>query len=186
MTSEVYNQILSNVDTTTFNTIAIYAEQPRRMMRGNGYSFLTPACFVEINESNYETVGDGITTSDCDIKFHIIMEQLDGNNGTLDQNLDIFTLRNNIKSAFSLFKLNQGGFFQWKDEDEDYCHSNIYHYILSYKAFNVDFEGQTPYYYFEPYLIVWNTSNINWDLSTMTWDQLFLNEPILNIQGNYD
>lgn len=180
MIAEAYTQILDWVNKDTFKNVAVYNQQVERMIRGSGYSFETPALFVEVNEENEEALGDGITASDLMIKFHIVMEQLDSSDGNLDQNMDIFQYRNAIKSSFSMFKLAQGGIFNWLNEDEDYDHGNIYHYILGYKCYYIDFTGQRVYSLYEKQQIVWNLIQRRWDWDMYHWDQ-FLYGPDLNI-----
>ncbi len=180
MNSQAYEQIMERVNRNYFNTVAVYNKQVQRMLRGDGYSFQLPALFVEVEEDNYQALLNGITSSDLIINFHIIMEELDSGDGNLDQNINIFQYRNNIKSTFSLFKLQQGGPFVWLDEDEDYNHDNIYHYILGYKCYYIDFVGERKYPNYIQSEIIWNTEPQAWDNDNFTWDTLLFG-PLLNI-----
>lgn len=159
-----------------FKTVAIYNQQVQRMLRGTGYSFELPALFFEVNEDNYETHGSEITASDMIVNFHIVMQELDSSDGNLDQNLSIFYLRNKVKQWFSLYKVDNGGTFQWLNEDEDYNHNNIYHYITKYKFYYIDKTAERKYYPYKYKYAVWSDIDLNFNEVNELWSRVFINK----------
>lgn len=144
-----------------FKTVAIWNDQIDRMTDGSGYSFLSPAAFVEINTSDHEFLGLGYTAFDVDVKIHILNEMLDYCDGTLDQDLLVFDLRNSVKTYLNMFRPTQTGNLMYVDEKQQFDHTNVYHYIISFKARMVDRYGNT-----EPTSITGTWSfefNIDWE-----------------------
>lgn len=189
--SNVYRTIINKfAETTVFNQVAIYNKQVQRLLRGQSYNIFLPACYIEITEKNVMQLLDYHTASDLDIRFHIVMSQLDSTDGSMDQNLYVYKLRNTVKGLFSLFKLDTGGFFQWVDEDQDYNHGNVYHYVIRYRAHQVDLTAVRELYPFEetPYdWWIWDTTYDNWETITLDWEDLFNGGPLrIKIDTGYD
>lgn len=141
--TSIQQQILSILNTDTglpyFNTVAVFNDQIKRSKSGKGYNYWDPSVFIQIKSSNEGSYGDQLTFAEFDVTFHISMYQLNGwDLASLDENLYIFHLRNLIKSNFSLFQPPQCGPFNWKGEEQQFDHDQIYTYRLSYKCYYVD------------------------------------------------
>lgn len=138
---DLINKINSLVDTNNapyFNTVAVWNDQVKRMKDGSGYSLLTPACFIEIEESNEMQLGMGVTSSDLTITFHVVHEELDAIDGTLDQNLNVFGYRDIIKRYFTKYSPTQCGHMGYIHEKQDYSHNNIYQFNIQFKVGYID------------------------------------------------
>lgn len=187
MINEVYQQIITSAP-SIFNYVSIYNKQIKRLLNGSNFSYNNPSLFIEIQEEqqSIETLGNQLTASNLIIIFHIVMMELDGAVGNMDQNLNIFNLRNEVKKNYSLFKLTQGGTFNWMNEDEDYDHGSIYHYLIKYKAYYIDFSSYNILSPFNSNIIpaIWGLENQLWGLENQLWASIFLEEPALNIQIN--
>lgn len=139
MLVELYQSLMDNfVNTDKFKTVSVYNKQIQKLINGNGYSYNLPACFIEIIESNAYQIGCNLSASDLDILFHIAVDALDSADGYLDQNIYCFVLRNEVKKLFNLFRLPTGGCMQWINEDQDYDHDNVYHYVVRFRAHQID------------------------------------------------
>lgn len=143
---EVYQSIINwanNIQLNgviAFNTIAIFNNQVKRESKGKGYVFWKPALFIEIKSSKDETYGanDQLTGSELEVIFHIVHNELDDATGNLDQNINVFTLRNLVKKSYSLFQPLQCGVFNYYGEEQQFTHDNIYIYKIKYKCWYVD------------------------------------------------
>jgi len=176
-----------NSDNIHFNSIKIYNGQVNRTLIGLMKAPLTPACYVEIEEINSNQLGNCITASDLIVKFHIVSTQLDSSDGNLDQNISVFKLRDTIKRWFNGFKISTGGKFIYLDEDEDYDHEIVYHYILVYKCHNFDFVGQIEYLPYRDDILVntiWNAEYSMWNNINNNWNNLTNISGPLNLDIN--
>lgn len=154
MISNYRDAILSIVDKlkgltsstdVTFNTVAIWNDQINRMIDGSGYSFLSPAAFIETKLTDTHNLSWGYTSNDINIRIHILDEELDAMDGTLDQNINVFLLRDSVKKL-SGFRPTQTGCMQYVGEKQDFEHTNCYHYMIDFKARFVDTMGNSfPY-----------------------------------------
>jgi hypothetical protein len=140
----IYWDIFEKIDTIkidslpVFNTRKILNNQVKRMRDGSGVSYWMPAVFVEIRTYNEGVIGNELTYADMDVIFHIVHNELDSADGNLDQNINVFELRNKIKSNFSMFKPTNCGLFIWNGEVGDFNHDNIYEWKLTYKCHYID------------------------------------------------
>ena len=142
--AQVYTDIMNKVvsilsgGVRVFNTVAVYNDQITRMKNGSGTTYWLPAVFIELRTYNENTIGDQLTNADIDVIFHVAHMELDSGIGTLDQNLNIFTMRDYVKSTFSMFKPTNCGLFVWKGEQQQFNHDNINEYKLTYKCHYID------------------------------------------------
>ena len=107
----------------------------------NGYcAFPLPAVLVEFdnsNQSNY--IGNGVQIYEpLVIRMHIGMEQLDSGTGTLDENLDIFDLKNKVYLAFQNWHTEGSGTFNRTNENQDYNHNNLYVWQMEFTTSYID------------------------------------------------
>ena len=124
---------------------AVWNDQANRLNDGAGYSFTTPAAFIEWQSLNEAVrLSNGITSQDFLWRVHLLDQQLDAADGTLDQNLEIFDLRDKVKTALTGMKPTNCGNLMFNGEEQDYTHNNLYHYILEFKAALIDTKG-SPY-----------------------------------------
>jgi hypothetical protein len=127
-----------------FNYIAIWNDHANRLVDGSGYSFNCPATFLELEPIETLNLSAGITQTDYIIRIHIVHVELDAADGTLDQNLNVFDYRDAVKKYLTGIKPTNFGNLMYNQEYQDYEHTNVYHYIVEFKAGFVDTKG-SPY-----------------------------------------
>lgn len=126
--------VTASTSEPSFNTVAIWNNQIKNMINASNYSFLSPAAFVETRLTDTDNLSFGITTNDINVRIHILDEELDAMDGTLDQNISVFTLRDLVKNKLTGFRPFQTNYMQYVGEKQDFEHTNCYHYIIDFKA----------------------------------------------------
>jgi len=105
--------------------------------------FLFPACFISFKASDIMQLGNGVQMCENLIfDLHILDWQIDAGDGTMEQNLEIYDLKEQIYLVMNKFKVNSasdsaGTCIRIAEEDDD-KHHGVYHYVQRYK---------TPYVY---------------------------------------
>lgn len=126
--------------------IAMWNDQLRDTNDGKNYSFRMPAVFVEfVLPTQIGGVGNNIQVYEpLEVKIHILHEQYDAQNGTMDVNLDVFDFKQSVYKALQLFQAANTSVFDRQSEEQDYDHTNIYHYIQPYMIAMVDNDMPLP------------------------------------------
>lgn len=124
-----------------WNNQLAYAED------GKGYSWPRPAAFVEIvSPASFEVIGLGFRSADLGIRIHLIHDFFDAQDGTYEQDLTIFDLRDKVVSAsigLSQYFPTACGPLNCISESQDYDHGNLYHYILDFITNFTDSKGSS-------------------------------------------
>lgn len=127
---------------TDFKTVRIWNNHVKYMEKGKLYAFPLPAVFVEVvNAPVYEVLGLGFQTSDIAFNIHIIHEFYDAEDGSFEQDLVVFDLRDKVIHALTLFEPTACGPLVLKSETQDYDHNNVYHYTPSFAVNFIDSKG---------------------------------------------
>lgn len=110
---------------------------------GDVYSFNCPAIFLEIQLGKPTNLGRGYTSyPECILRFHIISNLLDSGNGNMEQNEEVFDLRDLIVELFNgSGKISRCSSLMIEEDVMDYQHKNIYKYIVSFKTNFIDTKG---------------------------------------------
>ena len=113
-------------------------------------SFPMPAAFLEITTGEIKQLGDGSQHYDpLMITVHLLHWQLDAGDGTFEQNLDVFGIKDEIYTVLQDFVPTVTGFgFSrlWRvSEKQDYDHPGVYHHITTFQSSMLDFTKQVPY-----------------------------------------
>jgi hypothetical protein len=108
------------------------------------YSFLLPASFIEIlNVQEPKQLGDGVQLYDqLIVRLHIVHEQLDAGDGTMERNLDVFDLTQKTFKRMQGFEPDKASAFFRVNEERDYYHTNVYHFMQDYKTTYLDDSAQ--------------------------------------------
>ena len=146
-------QILADLNAMTdsngnplWGYVAMWNDHLKKTMKGENYSFLFPAVFVEVKDFYYEDWGLGVSVQDLDISFHILHQELDAGDGSLDQNFDVFDYRTAVRKYFTGYnRAPTFNNFMFKKEVEDFKHNQIYHWIEVFKTRYCDVSG-SPYF----------------------------------------
>lgn len=120
----------------------IFNNQLVREQEGKQYAYEKPCVFVEIiNKVKYEQLGEGFQSADLAFRIHLVHEEYDTADGNMDQNLNVFDLRDKVVLALSLYEPTGCGPLTRIGEDQDFDHSNIYHYQIDFVCNFTDSKG---------------------------------------------
>lgn len=122
--------------------VRIWNNQLAYDLEGQGNSFQKPAFFVEVlNDAVYENIGEYFRSADLSFRIHIIHEFYDAQDGTNEQDLVVFALRDKLVANLSGHRLTACGPLNPVVEVQDYEHKNLYHYIIDFVCNFTDSKG---------------------------------------------
>jgi len=118
------------------NTVKLYARiwnnQLGSERDGKIYDFPKPAAFVEfITPVSFQELGGNFGSADLGINIHLVHEFYN-QDGTFEQDLQVFDLRDSIVRLLSQYKPTACGLMVKVSEQQDYDHDNLYHYIIGF------------------------------------------------------
>jgi hypothetical protein len=110
------------------------------------YAFDFPALFVEfVSPYQINQLGNGVQIYDpLYVNIHIIGKMIDAGDGTFEQNLEIFDIKDNVRNAFQKFCPDKCCEWVRINESSDDDHNNLYHFIQQYQTNYVDSGMQEP------------------------------------------
>ena len=133
--------LLTLIETSSIKYSRVWNNQFQWMEEQSIEAFPFPCCFVETQFPNIEQGGLGYTVSDVIFRIHIGQVEYDSANGNIEQNLSIFALRDEIITLLTYKELSGCSGLQKVNEEQDYTHTNVYHYIIDFKCSFVDTKG---------------------------------------------
>ena len=140
-TLQVQNQDLQTVLLST----RIFNNQIKRQKDGKEYAIALPAAFVEVvNNNQFNHLLNGVNESDIVFRVYFTHWFTDAQDGTLDQDLLIFDLRDSIIRCLSDFRPTACGNMVLTAEGQDYDHGDVYVYVLEFTTGFTDSKG-SPY-----------------------------------------
>ncbi|MEI8111164.1 MAG: hypothetical protein WCH59_09265 [Chitinophagia bacterium] len=130
------------------NTVSLYSRiwnnQIEAEKAGETYAYPKPAAFVEVvSPAIFEEIGQNFRSADIGISIHLVHEYYN-QDGTFEQDLEVFDLRDKVIEALSQYKPTGCGQLVSTGEQQDYDHDNIYHYVISFVCNFIDSKG-SPY-----------------------------------------
>lgn len=179
---ELFLSLINQAPPGIFANVEVYNSQIDRVRAGK-ISINYPSLYIEVKNHNPVNLGRNLNRMDLDIRFHIAMVELDAGDGTMDQNLNIFKLRDLVNKAYVSFTPFDCGSISNQVEYQDYKHTNLYHYITQMKCHWTD-TSAVRYYYMGSRYLIWDLAEITWDNCNVTWDMAF--GPLLNLALNID
>lgn len=132
--------LLALLETSSIKFARIWNNQFQYMEDQSIESFPMPCVFVEVIAPN-TVAGLGITVSDLIVRIHIGANELDSQTGTIEQNVNIFALRDEMIALLTYKELTGCSGLQKVSEEQDFSHTNVYHYILEFICSFVDTKG---------------------------------------------
>jgi hypothetical protein len=128
--------------------VGIYARvwnnQLRSEHEGKLYDFPKPAVFVEIiSPVQYQEIGENFRNADLGINIHLVHEYFN-DEGNFEQDLLVFDLRDQIIALLSQYKPTGCGLMVCLNEQQDFDHDSIYHFIIGFVVNFTDSKG-SPY-----------------------------------------
>lgn len=101
-------------------------------------SYPKPAAFVEILAPVvFDEIGQNFRSADLGINIHLVHENMN-TEGTFEQDLLIFDLRDQVIALLSQYKPTACGQLVATGESPDYEHDNVYHYVISFVCNFID------------------------------------------------
>jgi hypothetical protein len=94
-----------------------------------------------VNPPEYTQLGKGYRESDVNWIVHIVMEQLDAADGTMEQNLTIFDLKDTVVALLSGQRPPGCSSLFSTREEQDFKHTNVYHFKVHFKCGFIDSIG---------------------------------------------
>ena len=133
-----------NTDNQNVNLFArIWNNQLRDIKDGKSYEWPRPAAFVEvISPATFETIGLGFRSADLGIRIHLVHEYFNMD-GSMEQDLAIFDLRDKVIASLSQYCPTACGPLNCTNEEQDYDHDNLYHYVCEFVCNFIDSKGSS-------------------------------------------
>jgi hypothetical protein len=126
------------------NTVALYTamwnDQIERKRKGDGYSYPTPAGFLELQFSEAMTMGMGATSYELTVRIMLEHEHYN-TEGDFDQDLVIFDLKDKVHRAMNMFKAPNCSPLCTGNPTMDYNHDNTYLCVMEYRTHFIDYTG---------------------------------------------
>ena len=117
--------------------VAIYNNQPERERDGSGYNYKKPAIFIEPILADGLPIGGGATSYELKFKLMLVHEHYN-TEGTLDEDLIVFDIKDNIHRALNGLKLANCAPLSQTGRIIDTNHDNLYMAVLEYSTHFVD------------------------------------------------
>lgn len=113
--------------------VRLFNNQIRYEKEGKGTVYPKPAAFIEVvSPATYEVIGQYYRNADLSFRIHLVHEFMDAADGTMEQDLIIFDLRDNVIALLSGFTPAGCGPLNCMVESQDYEHDNVYEMILDF------------------------------------------------------
>jgi hypothetical protein len=123
--------------------VAVWNNQLQYLEDQTIEAFPFPCAFVELVPQNYNQLEGGYQQSDIDIVIHIGHEEYDANNGYMEQNLSVFDVRNLVVKQMALYRPVMCSELFKITEEQDYTHTGVYHYKITYLTGYIDKTAST-------------------------------------------
>lgn len=128
-----------------FTTVRLWNNQTHHLKEQN---FVLPAAFVEVSSpEQLLSIGGGFSAGDVHFKIHVVHEFLDAQDGSMDQDLTIFDLKEKVVAVLSQLKPTACGLMQRVSESQSHDHDNVNFYIIEYITHFIDSKAST----YDPY-----------------------------------
>lgn len=120
----------------------IWNNQLSQEIEGQMYDFPKPAVFVEAQTPNqFLPIGGQYSQSDIYFVIHLVHEQYDTQTGTMEQNTVVYDIRAAIIKTLNGWKPTMCSGLMKISETQDYEHTNLYHYTITFLTGLIDTAG---------------------------------------------
>ena len=153
MEAELYNAIVARVSEVVpdFNFYHVWnnhAEKAKSLDENGApqYGINCPALMVEwSDDTEISQLGNGVQIYDpLFIRIHILHDEIDSADGNMDQNMNVYILKQKVFQALQGFEPDGAVAFVRISETRDYDHTNLYHFIQTYQTNYVDGTMELP------------------------------------------
>lgn len=126
----------------SLQTVRIWNNHLNYEREGKSYNYLKPAVFLEVvNNVEYKQLGTGYQSADVAWRIHLIHEFYDAQDGTFEQDLPVFDLRDSIVTLLSFYEPTGCGPLVRTSETQDYEHDMLYHFVIDFVCNFIDSRG---------------------------------------------
>lgn len=112
--------------------VRLWNNQITKLKEGMQEVFPMPAFFVEVGQLNFQNIGQGFRSGELNFKVHIAHEFYDATDGTFEQDLLVFDLRDKVIGYLSSMTPTSCSPLEATGEGIDNDHDNIYHYVIEF------------------------------------------------------
>lgn len=136
---DIKSRIINNIPEITY--VRMFNNQLQNAVNNNStYDFPIPCVFVEFDSPNEpKQLGVGFQIYEpLYVKLHLVVNELDSADGNLDQNLNIFDLKDSLYTIMQKFNPDKASIFIRSSEEQDYDHDNIYVWKQTYTTTYID------------------------------------------------
>ena len=142
---------IKNIIQSSYGFCRIFNNQFKYMEQGKIESFPFPCFFVEVQmNQNHSQLSSGFSESDVTFKIHIGQTEYDSVDGTLEENKSIFSLRDSIVRLLTYYEPSGCSRLMKVSEQQDYEHTDVYHYIIDFQCSLIDTTGGEAFNYVNP------------------------------------
>jgi hypothetical protein len=122
----------------------VWNNQIAREKDGETYVYPKPAAFVEIvGPLPFEEAGKNLRNAQIVWAIHLVHEYYN-QDGTFEQDLVIYDIRDQVIAALSQYIPTSCSMLVATEEQADYDHDNVYHYIINFTCTFMDSKS-SPY-----------------------------------------
>lgn len=142
LTQLASQKVLNNDNNMVTPYVRIWNNQLSYDKDGKMENFAKPAFFLEpMNDIQYEILGQGYRSADIGWAIHIVHEYYNAPDGTFEQDLEVFVIRDAILALLTYFRPAGCGALACIKETQDFEHDNLYHLILLFECNFTDSKG---------------------------------------------
>ncbi len=135
-------QVVNQGNQTVGLYTRVWNKQVRNEIEGKTYSYPKPAAFLEIiSPATYQVIGQMYRNADISFRVHLVHEFYDAQDGTMEQDLAIFDLRDQVIALLTGYAPTGCGPLNCMVEGQDDDHDNVYEYLLDFVANFTDSKG---------------------------------------------
>jgi hypothetical protein len=141
--ASVYSDLKAKIEAIgSFNFVHIWNNQLQQLEDGETYAYPFPNAFIEVTApTNYNQLGGGYSQGDLIVRIHIGHEEYDAGSGNFEENVNVFTYRDLIIAALTNYQPISCSNLMKIAEEQDFVHTNIYHYTIDFVCSFVDDKG---------------------------------------------
>lgn len=122
--------------------VRIFNNQIRYEKDGKGTIYPKPAAFIEVvSPATYEVIGQMYRSCDLGLRIHLAHEFMDAADGTMEQDLVIFAIRDAVIALLTGYAPTGCGPLNCMMETQDYEHDNVYEMVLEFVCNFTDAKG---------------------------------------------
>lgn len=135
---DILSQLASIAVTGTDNNAMtlhtrIWNNQLQYEKEGKLYDYPKPAAFLEtMTDVRYEQIGYQVNEMPIVFRIHIIHEYYDAQDGTFEQDLVVFDIRDSVIRLLKGYRPSGCNELIHVTEMQDFDHDNLYHYMIDF------------------------------------------------------